>query len=106
MKAKKHQEAWLRMGKMVQNVNSLINLRVLQVSEDEPNIYIMEELWYGKNKAYKLQFCKNLLTYWHLNNQTPLNQVKMFTLTVFNKETAEFIATYHMEKGLILRYIG
>lgn len=89
-------------GAMIKNVKALIDLRILQFSETEPNAYLFREIWYNKDRRFKLEFCKNLLTYWHISRQTSIDQLQEYTLAVFDKETGDLMATYHMKNGLYL----
>lgn len=85
------------MAKIVANVKKLIDMKVLVVNMEKPEISLYPEIWIGKDQKYKTNFCKNVLVW----RSITLKDGHTKHLQVLNIETGEKIGEYLKEVGYI-----
>lgn len=101
-KKQKKQADLAQISRAMANVKSLIDLKVISVNMEVPEFSLFPEIWGGKDKKFKTNFCKNVLIWRTVTlgdkHNDRLSGMEL-ELKVFNIETLEQIGTFSKEKG-------
>lgn len=91
-----------KIGRLVASVNELVRMNLMQEFSDVPIVYVTKQILQLKDKAYMLNWCKNILAVWKLSNAEKALHMDDDTmeLVVFDKESRDLICSYSKNKGV------
>lgn len=81
------------------HVNDLIALRLLKLSDTEPNAYIYPEMWAGKDDEYKRNWCQNVFIAWSLLHKKTPEQIRALDFHVFDSDGVALLGRYNDRDG-------
>jgi len=86
--------------RVVDMVEKLKELKLIELSTEECSVIIEPIAWLGKDKKFKENWCKNVLTAWFVLKPQPFSDLQPLLVYEKGSPNNNLLALYSISKGL------